>query len=365
MNKQVLTSILEAFPKQRVLVLGDVMLDEYLYGEARRISPEAPVPVVEFQFRADSLGGAANVAANVADLGGQVLVGGLVGNDEPAQRLRDVLRCRRIDGAGLVVDSDRPTTLKTRVLGPCQQIVRIDRERRDRIGPAQENRLLAWVEESLPSVDACVLSDYGKGVVSERLGHGLIRMAPPGRQAGGCRPQGGGRDPLPRGYFGQAELGRSGAIRWAPDRGRCRPARVGPAAGRIAGRDRRVDYAGPAGDVAVPFQGRCVAYSGRSTQRVRRDGGGRYGHCYPRYGLGRWCSPGRGGRVGQPGSGNRRRQTGHCNGLTRGIVDRLLSDDRPSSCCRVLALYPLGSPVGLASEAPCRRGCVAVQLTAA
>ena len=181
MNKQVLTSILEAFPKQRVLVLGDVMLDEYLYGEARRISPEAPVPVVEFQFRADSLGGAANVAANVADLGGQVLVGGLVGNDEPAQRLRDVLRCRRIDGAGLVVDSDRPTTLKTRVLGPCQQIVRIDRERRDRIGPAQENRLLAWVEESLPSVDACVLSDYGKGVVSERLGHGLIRMA---RQAG-------------------------------------------------------------------------------------------------------------------------------------------------------------------------------------
>ncbi len=162
---------------KRVLVVGDVMLDEYIWGAVRRVSPEAPVPVVETQRRTFVPGGAANAANNVVSLGGRALLGGVVGADAAADHLRDTLRQQDVRTDGLVVEPGRPTTCKTRVVAHHQQIVRVDHEQRGPLSPAAEQRLLAWVEETLPAVDACILSDYGKGVVSPELAGRLLDLA--------------------------------------------------------------------------------------------------------------------------------------------------------------------------------------------
>jgi D-glycero-beta-D-manno-heptose-7-phosphate kinase len=168
---------LEAFPGRRVLVVGDVMLDEYVWGEVRRISPEAPVPVVEMRRRTYMPGGAANTAANVVGLGGQALLGGVVGPDEHASRLSTALGQAGVDPRGLVVEDGRLTTAKTRIVAHSQQIARVDCEHRASLAPATEDALLRWVEEAMPRADACVLSDYAKGVVSHRLARQVIEMA--------------------------------------------------------------------------------------------------------------------------------------------------------------------------------------------
>lgn len=172
-----IASVLDAFSRQRLLVVGDVMLDENLWGEVRRISPEAPVPVVELQHQTWVPGGAANTAANAVGLGGIALLGGVVGQDEAAVRLRESLRERGVDAEGLVVDPARSTTTKTRVVAHNQQIVRIDREVRSSVLPAAENELLAWAARVMVKVGACVISDYAKGVVSERVARELIALA--------------------------------------------------------------------------------------------------------------------------------------------------------------------------------------------
>src|SRR4051794_29075205 len=115
-------------PGKRVLVVGDVMLDEYLWGVVRRISPEAPVPVVELHRRSDAPGGAANAAANAAGLGCEVQLVGVVGEDEAGRRLLAALRARGVGMGGLLTDAGRPTTAKTRVIAHSQQVVRIDQE---------------------------------------------------------------------------------------------------------------------------------------------------------------------------------------------------------------------------------------------
>lgn len=177
-----LAGLIASLPKQRLLVLGDVMLDEFLWGDVRRISPEAPVPVVELQRESEVPGGAANNAMNAAAYGSSVAIAGVVGDDAPGRRLRAMLAERGIDAGGLLSEAGRPTTTKTRVVAHNQQVVRVDRERREGVVPETAQRLLQWIGEQLPRAGACVISDYGKGVVTPAVAQGTIALA----QAAGC-----------------------------------------------------------------------------------------------------------------------------------------------------------------------------------
>jgi D-beta-D-heptose 7-phosphate kinase/D-beta-D-heptose 1-phosphate adenosyltransferase len=175
------TPLLAAFAAQRILIIGDVMLDEYLWGEVRRISAEAPVPIVEVSRRTWSPGGAANTALNVVALGGQSVLGGVIGADTAADRLRDRLHQGGVAAGGLVVDPERITTTKTRVMALHHQVVRVDEEERQWLSAKYEDVLLGWAANEMPHVQACILSDYAKGVVSPRLAARFIELA---RQAG-------------------------------------------------------------------------------------------------------------------------------------------------------------------------------------
>jgi len=172
-----LSGIVSTFLDMRVLIVGDVMLDEYIWGDVRRISPEAPVPIVQVSHRTYGAGGAANVAANVVSLGGQALLCGVVGLDPQAASLRFILGERAIPIDGLVADGQRPTTTKTRILAHDQQVVRVDAESRSPLEVTVEDAIVGWVESHVTDVDACVLSDYDKGVVSLGLSQRIIRVA--------------------------------------------------------------------------------------------------------------------------------------------------------------------------------------------
>lgn len=177
MKDDTLRDIVKAFPGKQVLVVGDVMLDEYVWGAVRRISPEAPVPVVEIRRRTYVPGGAANTAANVVSLDGQALLGGVVGRDYQATRLCEALADRGVNTEGLIVDGKRQTTTKTRIVAHRQQMVRVDMEQREPLRMESEDILLDWIARRVAEADACILSDYAKGVVSKRLAENLIRLA--------------------------------------------------------------------------------------------------------------------------------------------------------------------------------------------
>ncbi len=157
------------FPDRGVLVVGDVMLDEYVHGEAARISPEAPVPVVEVARETLRLGGAANVARNLVTLGGRVELLAVVGVDSRAERLRAALTEKGIDPEGLIEDAGRPTTLKTRIIAGQQQVVRVDRESRDPLAGPVRDAFLARLRAALQRAGGVIVSDYGKGVVDLEL----------------------------------------------------------------------------------------------------------------------------------------------------------------------------------------------------
>jgi D-beta-D-heptose 7-phosphate kinase/D-beta-D-heptose 1-phosphate adenosyltransferase len=160
-----------------VLVLGDVMLDQYVWGEAGRISPEAPVPVVDVVEESFRLGGAANVARNVASLGGRVELLSVVGRDSRADDLRSLLENESIPTEGLLEDPARPTTLKTRIVASRQQVVRVDRESRAALDAGIRKRFVERLRERLREVDALIVSDYGKGVVDLDLMESIAREA--------------------------------------------------------------------------------------------------------------------------------------------------------------------------------------------
>jgi rfaE bifunctional protein kinase chain/domain len=171
-----LLRLLPHFREMRIGVLGDLMLDRYLWGTASRLSPEAAVPVVDFVSQTDCLGGAGNVAANLRGLGAQVEMFGVIGaekrarkttDDEAGHVLRSCLRNSGIDHRGLLADSQRVTTVKTRVIARHQQIVRIDQERCDPLSPETEERLFRALLASSPRLDALVLSDYDKGLIND------------------------------------------------------------------------------------------------------------------------------------------------------------------------------------------------------
>ena len=159
-----MAALLALSPKQRIVVIGDAMLDVYLRGDVDRISPEAPVPVVRVRDKRHALGGAANVAQNVAALGAQVELVATVGKDQSAQQLRDMMMAIGGDTRGLVA-VDRPTTTKTRVLARAQQLVRVDEEVDEDCTPAEISLLNAAITQALGDADALILEDYNKGVL--------------------------------------------------------------------------------------------------------------------------------------------------------------------------------------------------------
>jgi rfaE bifunctional protein kinase chain/domain len=152
---------------KRVGVVGDLMLDRYLWGTASRLSPEAAVPVVDFVEQSECLGGAGNVAANMAALGAEVSAFGVVGSDEAGRALLACLRGAGVAAGGAVADARRVTTVKTRIIARQQQVVRVDRERREALRPATEEKLLRQVFRALRTMDALVLSDYDKGLITD------------------------------------------------------------------------------------------------------------------------------------------------------------------------------------------------------
>ena len=167
-------AVLARFPRVRVLVVGDLMLDRYVWGRVSRLSPEAPVPVVRADRESLHPGGAANVAANVRALGGQPAVCGVVGRDTAGRRLRAELQRGGIAVEGVVTSSAYATITKTRIVAHSQQVVRVDRDPPAAPGPRIGARLRAWVARGLPDFDVCVVSDYGKGAIDAAL---LARLA--------------------------------------------------------------------------------------------------------------------------------------------------------------------------------------------
>jgi len=169
-----LKRLLPKLKSRRIGVVGDLMLDRYLWGTASRLSPEAAVPVVDFAEQSECLGGAGNVAANLASLGARVEAFGLVGEDEPGQALRSCLREAGIAERGAVADKSRVTTVKTRVIARHQQIVRIDRERRDPVAAPLEEKLFRLLLASLKKLDGLVLSDYDKGLITDAFAERVL-----------------------------------------------------------------------------------------------------------------------------------------------------------------------------------------------
>jgi len=160
-----LRATIARFAGRPVAVLGDSMLDRYLWGRVDRISPEAPVPVVEIERESSSLGGAGNVAANLRALGAEPVLVSVLGADPGARELRALLKARDIDDSALLEDADRPTTVKTRIVAHAQQVVRADRESRADVSGSALRRLGERIEAALSRCDALVVSDYGKGVI--------------------------------------------------------------------------------------------------------------------------------------------------------------------------------------------------------
>ncbi len=177
MTRATLLRHLPRFPRCRVLILGDVMLDEYMWGTASRISPEAPVPVVAVRSESVKVGGAGNVATNVAALGGQASLIGLVGNDMAAERLGHELELAGVKSDRLIVDPSRPTTIKSRVVAGSQHVVRFDRESDVPVSQAIRARVVAAVRERLPEVDVLLISDYAKGLVGPGLVRAVLALA--------------------------------------------------------------------------------------------------------------------------------------------------------------------------------------------
>jgi rfaE bifunctional protein kinase chain/domain len=170
-------SICSRFEGRSVLVVGDAMLDEHIQGHVRRLSPEAPVPIVEIQSRRFHPGGAANVAANITSLGGKALLAGIIGTDSSGVQLCEELSSRAVASEHLIAAADRRTTTKSRVMAGGQHIVRFDEECRLDLSPEQENALARRAATCAEEADACIISDYAKGVVTVKICQTVIKAA--------------------------------------------------------------------------------------------------------------------------------------------------------------------------------------------
>lgn len=173
MTRKRALDIISNFSNTGVLVVGDVMVDHFIWGNVSRISPEAPVPVVDVHKDSILLGGCANVLNNINAIGGRVYVSGVIGSDDIGKQLLSELRGKKIETKGIVVEKGRPTTLKTRIVAHGQQMVRFDKENRKPIPSSSIEKILSYVKALRGKIGAIVISDYNKGVVSRDLMEGI------------------------------------------------------------------------------------------------------------------------------------------------------------------------------------------------
>lgn len=162
-----------------ILVIGDLMVDRYIWGKVKRISPEAPVPVVEVTEENLLLGGGANVAHNILSLGGKVFIAGTIGSDDTGKILVNKLTEKGFNTDGIIIDRSRPTTVKTRVIAHSQQVVRFDREIRTDISRSTLSSILDYVADCLPAIKGIIISDYCKGLITRTLIRKIIELAGP------------------------------------------------------------------------------------------------------------------------------------------------------------------------------------------
>jgi len=172
-------NILRGFKKKKILVIGDLILDRYIWGKVNRISPEAPVPVVEVTDENFLLGGASNVANNIAALGGRATIVGVAGNDIAGGIMMKMLEERGIQCGGVFWSSTRPTATKTRIIAHNQQVVRFDREDKEKVDGKVLKGLLGYIRSAIPNHDAVIISDYKKGVVSSELVREVLKHSRP------------------------------------------------------------------------------------------------------------------------------------------------------------------------------------------
>lgn len=176
LKKKRALEIIADFPQAGVLVIGDIMVDHFIWGKVSRISPEAPVPVVDVQKDSIMLGGCANVLNSIYAMGGKVYVTGVIGADSIGNKFLAELHQRQIATNGIIIDKKRPTTLKTRVVAHGQQVVRFDQESKKPINKESVGKILEYVESMRKKIGAIVVSDYNKGVISRGLVEGIKKI---------------------------------------------------------------------------------------------------------------------------------------------------------------------------------------------
>ena len=172
-----LTGIVNTFRGVKILVVGDFILDQYIWGNVSRISPEAPVPVVDIKRETFLPGGALNVGNNIKTLGATVLPCGIVGRDLWGRMLTKRVKTEGLDASGIIVDSDRPTTLKTRVIAHSQQVVRFDRESTEEISQKDKKKIIDFCRKKMNCVDGVIIEDYGKGVIAPEILKEIVGIA--------------------------------------------------------------------------------------------------------------------------------------------------------------------------------------------
>ena len=175
--KQLLLKLLENFKNKKILVVGDIMLDKYIWGDVSRISPEAPVQVVHVQKETYAPGGASNVASNISALNGKAFIVGIAGNDEAKNILLQELKNRAINTDGIFIEGDKPTTQKVRIVGRSQQLLRVDYENKEHVHKDIEQSVSKFLGRIIKDIDIVVISDYAKGVITQELSSRLIQIA--------------------------------------------------------------------------------------------------------------------------------------------------------------------------------------------
>jgi len=174
---QSVSELINGFSRLKVLIIGDLMIDSYTWGRVSRISPEAPVPVVNVIRRESRLGGAGNVVLNISSLGATAVICSVIGDDAPGRELQKIILDANLSTDGLIVEPGRMTTVKERIIAGSQQVVRVDSETENSISLSSQQALLAHIKDSMSDVDVIIFEDYDKGVLSAELIQSVISMA--------------------------------------------------------------------------------------------------------------------------------------------------------------------------------------------
>lgn len=177
MKKTNLLNIINSFKDQKIAVIGDLILDQFIFGNVERTSPEAPIPVVLLEKETYKLGGAANTANNISALGAKVSLIGVIGNDNEGKMFLNEVKKNNINKDGIITLKDRPTTQKTRIVAKGQQIVRVDREQVHSIDSKTEASVIKFISDNIKNWDGMIVSDYGKGFITEKMAKAIVVLA--------------------------------------------------------------------------------------------------------------------------------------------------------------------------------------------